>query len=169
MPFTIDFLDDGRVLEWDATGDGAAATQRDDYTPRFYVTARDPDADINFTALRPIYDQHPDVVATEIVTRRTGFRRDEEQVLAVDVDHIDRVTSLARQARQLNMYPVGDLVCSNVDFSREFRYCLEEDIDLMPASELSTLRLSIPVTEQRMVSIEDQGHTPSPRHRCVKP
>jgi DNA polymerase I len=53
-----------------------------------------------------------------------GFRRDEEAVLAVDVDHIDRVTLLARQARQLNAYPVGDLACFNVDFSREFRYCL---------------------------------------------
>jgi DNA polymerase I len=147
MPFTTDFLTDGRVLEWDATADGAVATERDDYTPRFYVTARDPDADLDLTALRSIYDQHPDVVATEMATRRPGFRRDEETVLAVDVDHIDRVTLLARQARQLNTYPVGDLACFNVDFAREFRYCLEEDVDPTPASELSTLRLSVPVTE----------------------
>jgi peptide/nickel transport system ATP-binding protein len=39
-----------------------------------------------------VYDQHPDVVATEMVARRPGFRRDEEAVLAVDVAHIDRVT-----------------------------------------------------------------------------
>ena len=81
------------------------------------------------------------------MTRRSGFRRDEKPVLAVDVDHVDRVTSLARQARQLNTYPVGDLACFNVDFSREFRYCLEENVDPTPASELSTLRLSVPVTE----------------------
>ena len=147
MPFTIDFLDDGRVLEWDATADGAVATEHDDYSPRFYVAARDPDADIDLTALQPIYDQHPDVVATEIVTRRPGFRRDEEPVLAVDVDHIDRVTSLARQARQLNTYPVGDLACFNVDLSQGFRYCLERDVDPTPASELPTLRLSVPETE----------------------
>jgi DNA polymerase I len=147
MPFTIDFLDDGRVLEWDATADGAVATEHDDYTPRFYIAARDLDADIDLTALQSIYDRHPDVVATEIVTRRPRFRRDEKPVLAVDVDHIDRVTSLARQARQLTAYPVGDLACFNVDFSQEFRYCLEEDVDPTPASELSTLRLSVPVTE----------------------
>jgi len=147
MPFTIDFLENGRVLEWDATVHGAVATQRDDYTPRFYVGAREPDADIDLTALQSIYDHHPDVVATEILTRYPGFRRDDEPVLAVDVDHIDRVTSLAQQARQLNTYPIGDLACFNVDFSREFRYCLEEDIDPTPASELSTLRLSVPVTE----------------------
>ena len=40
MPFTIDFLDDGRVLEWEATADGAVATECDSYTPRFYVAPR---------------------------------------------------------------------------------------------------------------------------------
>jgi DNA polymerase I len=147
MPFTIDFLDDGRVLEWGATTDGAVATECNDYTPRFYVAARNPDADIDLTALQSVYGHHPDVVSTGMVTRRPGFRRDEESVLAVDVDHIDCVTPLARQARQLNAYPIGDLACWNVDFSREFRYCLEEDVDPTPASGLSTLRLSVPVTE----------------------
>jgi DNA polymerase I len=147
MPFSIDFLDDGRVLEWEATADGAVATERNDYTPRFYVAARDPATDLDLTTLQSVYDQHPDVVATEMVTRRPGFRRDEETVLAVDVAHIDRVTPLARQARQLSAYPVGDLACFNVDFSREFRYCLETGVDPTPASELSTLRLSVPVTE----------------------
>ena len=92
MPFSIDFLDDGRVLEWDATVHGAVATQRDDYTPRFYVAAREPDADIDLTALQSIYDHHPDVVATEMVARRPGFRPDEEPVLAVhpgqDVEYV---------------------------------------------------------------------------------
>ena len=147
MPFSIDFLDDGRILEWEATADGTVATERDDYTPCFYVGARDPETDLDLTTLQSVYDQHPDVVATEMVTQRPGFRRDEEAVLAVDVAHIDRVTPLARQARQLSAYPVGDLACFNVDFSREFRYCLETGADPTPASELSTLRLSVPVTE----------------------
>ncbi|MDL0138691.1 type B DNA-directed DNA polymerase [Halobacterium salinarum] len=147
MPFSVDFLDDSRVLEWEATANGTVATERDDYTPRFYVAARDPATDLDLTTLQSVYDQHPDVVATELVARRPGFRRDEETVLAVDVAHIDRVTPLARQARQLSDYPVGDLTCFNVDFSREFRYCLETGTDPTPASELSTLRLSVPVTE----------------------
>ncbi|AXG08300.1 type B DNA-directed DNA polymerase (plasmid) [Haloplanus rubicundus] len=147
MPFSIDFLDDGRVLEWEATAYGAVATERDDYAPRFYVAARNPEADLDLRTLESVYDQHPDVAATETVARRPGFRRDEETVLAVDVAHIDRVTPLARQARQLSDYPVGDLACYNVDFSREFRYCLETGVDPTPASELSTLRLSVPVSE----------------------
>lgn len=38
--------------------------------PRFYVVARDPGADIDLTALQSMYDQHPDIVATEIVMQR---------------------------------------------------------------------------------------------------
>ncbi|WP_312912779.1 type B DNA-directed DNA polymerase [Natronosalvus caseinilyticus] len=147
MPFTIDYLDDGRILEWESVANGAVVTERDDYTPRFYVAPRSPDVDIDLTNLRTVYERHPDVVATEVVSRRTGFRRDEEDVLAVDVGHIDRVTTLARQARQLSDYPVGDLACFNVDLSREFRYCLENEVNPLPASDLSTLRLSVPITE----------------------
>jgi len=77
MPFSIDFLDDGRILEWEATADGTVATERDDYTPCFYVGARDPETDLDLTTLQSVYDQHPDVVATEMVTQRPGFRRDE--------------------------------------------------------------------------------------------
>jgi len=82
-----------------------------------------------------------------MVARRPGFRQDEEAILAVDLGDIDRVTPLARQVCQLSNYPVGDLPCFNVDFSRAFRYCLETGIDPTPASELSTLRLSVPVIE----------------------
>ena len=65
MPFTINFLDDGRVLEWKLTPDGATHTEQTTYTPRFYVTLQRTDAEI--TKLQQCYEQHPDVVSTEIV------------------------------------------------------------------------------------------------------
>ena len=147
MPFTLDFLNNGRVVEWTSTPDGAEKTVRDDYTPRFYVAPRDPNVELDLTELRSLYDRHPDVVSTEFVSRQPSFRRDTERVLAVDVAHVDRVTTLARQSQQLSSYPVGDLACFNVDFSREFRYCLEEEIDPTPASELTKLRLSVPLPQ----------------------
>ncbi|MFC7043841.1 type B DNA-directed DNA polymerase [Halonotius sp. GCM10025705] len=147
MPFTIDFLNDGRILEWEATTNGAVVTERDSYTPRFYVGSREPETDLDLTTLRSVYDQHPDVVSTEMVSRRPGFRRDEELVLAVDISHIDRITSLAKQTRQLSEHPIGNLACFNVDLSREFRYCLENSVDPTPTTELSTLRLSVPMSE----------------------
>ncbi len=167
MPFTIDFLDDGRVLEWESTAGGALPIVREDYTPRFYVAPRTPRTDADFTDLKTVYDRHPDVVATELVARRPGFRRDEEPVLAVDVEHVDRVTSLARQARQSSAQPIGDRACFNVDFSREFRYCLENAIDPTPMSELSTLRLGVPGPETNAdtvteLSIDDDTVTGPP-------
>ncbi|SDY35263.1 type B DNA-directed DNA polymerase [Halobellus clavatus] len=146
MTFTIDFLDDGRVLHWTATEDGATATVDAAYTPRFFVASRDPAAAPDLTPLQSFYERHPDVVETAIVTRRPGFRRDPEPVLAVDVEHIDRVPTIARQARQHPAFPLGDLACFNVDLSPEFRYCLETGIDPTPAAELHTLRLSVPAT-----------------------
>ncbi|MFB6252141.1 MAG: type B DNA-directed DNA polymerase [Halobellus sp.] len=146
MTFTVDFLDDGRVLRWAATDDGATVTVDAAYTPRFFVAGRDPDADLDLTPLQSFYERHPDVVETAIVSRRPGFRRDPETVLAVDVEHVDRVTALARQARRFPAFPLGDLACFNVDLSREFRYCLEAGIDPTPAEELHTLRLSVPMT-----------------------
>ncbi|MXV61884.1 type B DNA-directed DNA polymerase [Natronorubrum sp. JWXQ-INN-674] len=147
MPFTIDFLDDGRVLEWEPTPDGAVVTECDEYTPRFYVAPRSPERDLDLSKLRAVYDRHPDVVSTEIRSRRPGFRRAEGPVLAVDVVHIDRVTALANRTRQLSEYPIGDLAFFNVDFSREFRYCLERGIDPIPTADLSRLRLGVPLTE----------------------
>ena len=52
MSFTIDFLDDGRVVEWEVTAYGAVPTVHEDYTPRFYVAPRDPDADVDFGSLQ---------------------------------------------------------------------------------------------------------------------
>ncbi|ESS08880.1 MAG: hypothetical protein A07HN63_01087, partial [uncultured archaeon A07HN63] len=145
MPFTIDFLDDGRVLEWERTADGPVSTVREDYTPRFYVANHADDGDL--TELQACYDRHPHIEATEFVDRRTGFRRSPERVLAVDVTHVEHIKPLARQARQLSAHPIGDLTCFNIDLSREFRYCVETESDPTPASELTTLELSVPLAE----------------------
>ncbi|MBB6645041.1 type B DNA-directed DNA polymerase [Halobellus ruber] len=147
MTFSIDFLDDGRVLKWTKTDAGATAEMNDAYTPRFYVGPRDPETNVDLDGVRAFYDNHPDVDATAIVQRRPGFRREREAVLAVDVSHVGRVSTLAEQARQLPGAPIGDLACYNVDFSREFRYCLETGTDPTPTADLTTLRLSVPTPE----------------------
>ncbi len=167
MAFTVDLLNDGRVLEWDATAASATVTERDDYTPRFYVASRAAEADPDFTQLRAVYDRHPSVVGTDIVSRRPGFRRDREDALAVAVSHVDRVAAVARQTQQLPDQPLGDLACFNVDLSREFRYCLETGTDPTPNAELSTLRLGVPVPKTdgdayRELSIGDDTITGSP-------
>ncbi|ELY66295.1 DNA polymerase I [Natrinema versiforme JCM 10478] len=116
--------------------------------------------------------EHPDaseiLITQRLVTRRTGFRRDEESVLAVDVVHINRITPLVRQARQLNAYPVRNLACFNVNFSGEFRYCLEDqNLDILVCSTceiiptLYEMAATAGVDEFKIRSIEDrQRSTP---------
>jgi len=148
MPFSIDFLDDGRVLEWEATGDGAVATERDDFTPRFYVAPRDPETDLDLTTLQSVYDHHPDVVATEMIARRPGFRRDEEAVLSPSTSVTSTASPHSPGKRASCRTIQSGISPVSTSTSREsFRYCLETGADPTPASELSTLRLSVPVTE----------------------
>ncbi|MDS0261538.1 type B DNA-directed DNA polymerase [Haloarcula sp. S1CR25-12] len=147
MAFTVDFLDDGRVVEWTATANGAEPTVRTGYSPRFYVAAREPELDVDLGAVRSMYARHPEVVGTEFVERRPGFRRGDERVLAVDAAHVGRVRSLASRAHRIDGHPVGDLACFDVDLSRQFRYCLETGADPTPATELTTLRLAVPLAE----------------------
>ena len=71
MVFSIDFLGDGRVLEWEATNDGATVTEHDDYTPRFYVTARDPNTEISHNRRR-VCSGFREI---EIVSTRTAYSR----------------------------------------------------------------------------------------------
>jgi len=168
MAFTFDFLDDGRVLAWESTPDGPEVTVDSEYTPRFYVGARSPEETVDFSRLRTYYEHHPHVVATTIVERRPGFRRDYEPVLAVDVERVESITRLAHQAQRLPEYPMGDLAFFNVDFSREFRYCLENHITPTPAGDLSTLQLSIPQTAAgrdayTQVSVDGETVHGSPR------
>jgi len=62
-------------------------TERDDYTPRFYVAARDPEADLNLATLQSVYDQHSDVddddhedleTLTTEITERVEIRLERE-------------------------------------------------------------------------------------------
>ena len=61
-----------------------------------------------------------------------SFRHDPEQVLRVDVVDLKAVNSVARMVSKWGS--PGEYRCYNVDFSREFRYCLEEGIDPLPNS-----------------------------------
>ncbi len=147
MAYKFDFLDDGRVLEWELTADGADYTVQTGYTPRFFVGARSSSVDVALEALVELYENHPDVAAVERLERRPGFRRQHESVLAIDATHVGAVPTLAEQARQLPAIPIGDVTTFNVDYSREFRYCLETDHDPTPTRSPTTLTLSVSLPE----------------------
>jgi DNA polymerase I len=149
MPFKIDYTDDG-VVEWHACSRGIRTQINTTYTPTIYATA---ETKSKLADLREKLHVRGDV---ETVTREQGrstFRSDPEPVLRIDVSSIDRVQPLAGWIRRQDR--PGTYRLFNVDFSREFRYCLEQDGDPSPERELRTLDLSylepgtpdVPVTQ----------------------
>jgi DNA polymerase I len=135
MPFTFDFLD-GDVLRWTATGDGGRCERDTDYTPSLYVGAETQE---RLTAIRPHVERFTEVATTRFESWRRGFRHEAGPVLQVDVDTVDAVTSVASDIRGWG--PPGEYRLYNVDFAREFRYCLESDVDPTPDESLHVLML----------------------------
>ena len=140
MAFTIDYLEDG-VYVWSLTDDGARAERITDYTPTMYLHAS-ADGD-PLSAIRPHLQGHPQVADLSSERWRPGWRADPERVLRVDVTDIEAVQPVARQIRAWGDRP-DSYRLFNVDFSREFRFCLETERDPTPTRELSSLSLEIP-------------------------
>jgi len=138
MPYKIDYVD-GEVIEWTLTPDGAASDRVVDYTPSFYVGRREGNPE-SLTDAQSVLEQFPTVGRTTVEEWRPGFHHDAEDVLRVDVTSIDEVTQIARWIHEWG--DPGEYQCFNVDFSREFRYCLEQDCSPAPERGLSTLAVS---------------------------
>jgi len=139
MVFTLDFTDRG-VRRWSKTSNGATATVDDIYTPSLYVTSSD-----GLSALQKHLDRRRDVVSTAIEQWRTGFRDLFGDVLCIDVASIDRVRPVATWIREREL--AGSPRCFNVDFSPQFRYCLETDTDPTPTRPLDVCHIDVEETE----------------------
>ena len=137
MAFTIEFGDDA-VREWHATPDGIETTEVEDYTPTIYVHADEASLSELATSTTP----HQDVVATEWESWRPSFRQEPTRVLRLDIRSIDRVQPVAGWIRRTGR--PGTYRLFNVDFSPEFRYCLERDVDPVPDRPLRQLELTFP-------------------------
>ncbi|AGB17390.1 DNA polymerase elongation subunit (family B) [Halovivax ruber XH-70] len=138
--FKVDYLD-GEVLKWHATSDGVETVSNTDFTPTIYAI---PDGDHSFEELADRLDPHPLAMDMQLEPWRRGWRHDPEPVLRIDVPDIDAVDELASHLRDIGR--PGDVKCFNVDFSREFRYCLETGQTPDPARDLRTLGLTAPAT-----------------------
>ncbi|MFB6095508.1 MAG: DNA polymerase I, partial [Halodesulfurarchaeum sp.] len=136
--FAVDYTDEG-VRVWERDGETATSRLDPDYRPTIYVAADDWET---LSAHRPDVDAHPQVADTARESWRRGFRHDHEPVLRVDVTDIDSVTPLARAISGFGR--PGELRLFNVDFTRQFRYCLETDCEPDPDADLRTLELATP-------------------------
>jgi len=140
MVYKIDYQDDA-VLEWSLTSDGATVTKVTDYTPSLYISAGE-DGDLE--TIHQAVAQFSEVATVGREEWRTVWRQAPEPVLRVDVTDIEAVTDVAYDVRSWG--DPGEYKLYNVDFSREFRYCVEQQRDPTPPEdvELTTLSLSVP-------------------------
>ena len=137
MPYKIDFLD-SEVIEWTLTADGATSERVLDYTPTFYVGRGEGDDD-SLADAQSVLEQFPTVARTAVEEWRPGFRHDREEIVRVDCTSVSEVDQLARWIHEWG--GPGEYRCFNVDFSREFRYCLERECSPTPARDVSTLAI----------------------------
>ncbi|WP_101296022.1 hypothetical protein [Halegenticoccus soli] len=100
---------------------------------------------LGFAALRDRFEPSPRIDSLYIEQWRRGFRHDHEDVLTIEVTNVDAALPVAHQIRELGR--PGEYKCFNVDFSREFRYCLENDLDPTPTQTPSTLSLKVEPVE----------------------
>ena len=141
MVFTIDYLDDG-VYEWSITSEGAEFERITDYRPTLYAAYDGDDTqEAGLTELRDHLGYYPTVTSMTIDQWRRGFRHDHEAVLRIEVRHLDHLLSVAHTIREFGQ--PGEYRCFNVDFAREFRYCLETGIDPTPIQRPSTLAIDV--------------------------
>ncbi|AQL44853.1 DNA polymerase I (plasmid) [Halorientalis sp. IM1011] len=153
--FTVDFLD-GRVRVWSTTADGAEYEIDEEYRPTLYASST---AGVDDLAERVRTLPYVDRVAIE--RYRTAFRNDPERVVRIDVERIDDVRQAATRLRRWG--DPGECRLYNVDFSPEFRYCLETGTCPAPDRDLTTLELAVdPVAlandDLRTVRIDGESH-----------
>jgi DNA polymerase, archaea type len=141
MVYKIDYVD-GDVHTWSVTETEVSCEIDESYTPTIYVSVH---GDGDFSTARAALRDHPAVAQVAVVDERVSFRHDLEQVLQVDVVDLKAVNSVARMVSKWGS--PGAYRCYNVDFSREFRYCLEEEIDPLPTHELSQMQIAVSETE----------------------
>lgn len=138
MPYTLEFTDEG-VRRWTLTDGGATADLDRSYRPAVYVSAPDEEALATF---RAFVRDLPAVERTTTERKRTGWRRDPEAVLRVDVRDVDSVRDVATTIRRWD--DPGTYRPFDVDLSPGFRYCLDAGVDPVPGRRLTTLRIAVP-------------------------
>lgn len=156
MTFKIDYYE-GDVLEWEITDAGVTVTENTEYTPIIYLL---PDGDTSIPELRDAIEKHPSVITHSVVTKRPGWRYEETDVVQAYLSEISSVTQVAHEVS--NWADPGEYKLFNIDFSREFRYCLENEITPVPTVTPSVCELRLPakqLSERSLDGFEVDGES----------
>ncbi|RNJ22053.1 type B DNA-directed DNA polymerase [Halosegnis longus] len=142
---TVEFRDGG-VVEWHTTTDGVRTVAAPEYTPTMYVggaesaltelaTRLGDDPKVDTLAVEQHYTALGDTTRDAVLRVDTARERDIRQ-LATEIRHHHEPAAF--QPATFRLY--------NVDFSPQFRYCLETETPPVPTRPLRTLTLEVPET-----------------------
>ncbi|WP_255197752.1 type B DNA-directed DNA polymerase [Halorarius litoreus] len=140
---TVEVRGDG-VVEWHATADGVVTRRNTTYRPTVYVGG--PTAAL--ADLETMILDDPKVVTTGSEQQyRTLAADDRSDVLRVDLERVGEIRTFAHEVRhhyEPQAFQPATFSLYNVDFSPQFRYCLETRTRPVPARELRLLELTLP-------------------------
>lgn len=137
MTYKIDYLN-GDALEWYKQNNEPKYGKIKDYNPSFYIST-------NCNALpkmEKLLRKKNSVKSIEKEKWRTGWRKKPEKVIKVSTPTLEKLQKLARNLR--SRYPEKKYEFFNVDLSRQYRYCLENNVEPVPNEKLTTIKIKIP-------------------------
>lgn len=155
MVLKIDYRAAG-VARWSITPDGVTKSADEDYVPTLYVgdpiedlygkqggqTPTPPEREGSLSPdlqhLRSFLDGQQAIEDLGTARWRQTFRTDKRPLLAIDVDGIESVRTVAKRIQQFG--DPGAFTCYNVDLTRQLRYCLETGTSASPDRSVRALR-----------------------------
>jgi len=136
MTFKIDFID-GKAISWRKTESGVRPRHHENYHPRFYIEGDRS----KLHKSRVWLSQQDDVVATCFETWRPTLSKPEQKVLRVDVSSTEKLKQVAHRVKK--GFGRSTFRFYNVDFSPQFRFCLQNEICPVPSQELERVKLRL--------------------------
>lgn len=136
MVFKIDFVE-GKTISWKRTENGVKANRYRDYHPRFYIEG----SKSKLHKSRPWLSRQRGVVATCFEHWRPTLTKPEKQVLRIDCSSDKALKSVANMLKK--SFGRSTFRFYNVEFSPQFRFCLQNEICPTPENTLTGAELSL--------------------------
>jgi DNA polymerase I len=143
--FKVDFVD-GKAVEWHRNGDSVEKKVVSDYHPRFYLNASRTD----LMKSRTWIAARDEVVSTSFETWRPTLSESEKRVLRVDTVSNQALRKTVKDLK--SNFERSRFRFYNVDFTPQFRYCIQKNIEPTPDQELEKLDLRL---TRRHIADED--------------
>lgn len=134
MVFKIDFID-GKTISWRKTETGVEPTRHRNYHPRFYI-----EGEVSkLHKSRPWLTQQKGVVATKFEKWKPTLSKARQRVLRIDCASEEKLKTVANRLKK--SFGRSTFRFYNVDFSPQFRFCLQKEVCPKPDNSLNKVEL----------------------------